>query len=233
MDEVIIEKQEYLLFDKYKLNTNRNITRYEYISNVPLKVSKREPDMRVCKCGAHLITLAYRKEVICMGLLDAIFGNNQPPKINSILPTAAKNEIRAGRLPILNTDSLFLKRGEKIHYIDKAINLEIKVVKQYRHVGHSTPGLLKGNRWNVGVAKPIEHGELVQHRGILYVTNQRIVFQASEKGFDKTYRYLTAVTPYVDACELQFGSKTYNMYVDDGNLLYEVLQLVQQRRQIP
>lgn len=59
MDEVIIEKQEYLLFDKYKLNTNRNITRYEYISNVPLKVSKREPDMRVCKCGAHLITLAF------------------------------------------------------------------------------------------------------------------------------------------------------------------------------
>ena len=47
------------------------------------------------------------------------------------------------------------------------------------------------------------------------------------------YRYLTAVTPYVDACELQFGSKTYNMYVDDGNLLYEVLQLVKQRRQIP
>ena len=140
-----------------------------------------------------------------MGLLDAIFGNNQPPKINSILPTAAKNEIRAGRLPILNTDSLFLKRGEKIHYIDKAINLEIKVVKQYRHVGHSTPGLLKGNRWNVGVAKPIEHGELVQHREILYV----------------------------DACGLQFGSKTYNMYVDDGNLLYKVLQLVKQRRQIP
>lgn len=102
-----------------------------------------------------------------MGLLNAIFGNNQPPKINSILPIAAKNEIRAGRLPILNTDSLFLKRGEKIHYIDKAINLEIKTVKQYRHVGHSTPGLLKGNRWNVGVAKPIEHSELVQHRGIL------------------------------------------------------------------
>lgn len=82
-----------------------------------------------------------------MGLLDAIFGNNQPPKINSILPIAAKNEIRAGRLPILNTDSLFLKRGEKIHYIDKAINLEIKVVKQYRHVGHSTPGLLKETKY--------------------------------------------------------------------------------------
>jgi len=160
------------------------------------------------------------EEVIYMGFFDLIFGNkNQIPTIVSILPLAAKQEIEAGRLPILNTDKLFLKRGEKIHYIEKAINLEIKTVKQYRHVGHSTPGLLQGNRWNVGVAKPIEHSELVPHRGILYVTNQRIVFQASEWGFDKTYKYLTAVTPYVDACEIQFGNKSYNIIVPDGNLL--------------
>lgn len=169
-----------------------------------------------------------------MGLLDAIFGNkNKIPQINSILPVAAKQEIEAGRLPILNTDKLFLKRGERIHYVDKAINLEIKTNKVYRHVGHSGPGILKGNRYNVGVAKPIETQEMVQHRGILYVTNQRIVFQASEWGFDKTYKYLTAIEPYVDACELQFGNKSYNIIVADGNLLNQVIQLVQQRRQIP
>ena len=61
------------------------------------------PAMRHIK---HEITIEYRKEVICKGLLDAIFGNNQPSKINSILRTAAKNEICVGRLPILNTDSL-------------------------------------------------------------------------------------------------------------------------------
>ena len=84
-----------------------------------------------------------------MGFFDGLFGmKNKIPKIISILPLAAKQEIQAGRLPVLNTDKLFLKQGEKIHYIDKAINLEIKTVKQYRHVGHSTPGLLKGNRWN-------------------------------------------------------------------------------------
>ena len=168
-----------------------------------------------------------------MGLLDAILGKNQIPQINSILPLAAKQEIEAGRLPILNTDKLFLKRGEKIHFIDKAINLEIKTNKVYRHVGHSGPGILKGNRYNVGVAKPIETQEMVQHRGILYVTNQRIVFQASEWGFDKTYKYLTAIEPYVDACELQFGNKSYNIIVADGNLLNQVIQLIQQRRQIP
>lgn len=43
----------------------------------------------------------------------------------------------------------------------------------------------------------------------------------------------TAVTPYVDACEIQFGNKSYNIIVADGNLLNRVLQLIKQRRQIP
>lgn len=64
------------------------------------------------------------------------------------------------------------------------------------------------------------------------MTNQRIVFQASEWGFDKSYRYLTAINPYTDACELQFGNKTYNMIVADGNLLYQTLQLIKKRRAI-
>lgn len=60
-----------------------------------------------------------------MGLFDALFGNrNQIPTVTTILPDAARQEIIAGRLPILNTDKLFLKRGEKIHFIDKAVNLE-------------------------------------------------------------------------------------------------------------
>ena len=144
-----------------------------------------------------------------------------------------KREQESGRLPILNTDQLFLKRGEKIHFIDKAVNLEEKTVKQYRHYGHSSPGLFKGTRWSSGQGKTIEHTELVQHRGILYITNQRIVFQAKEWGFDKTYRYLTAITPYSNACEMQFGNKSYCLVVADGNVLYQVLQLIKQRRQIP
>ena len=165
-----------------------------------------------------------------MGFLDTILGKNKVPTVTSILPVAAKQEIQAGRLPILNTDSIFLKKGEKIHYIDKAINLEIKTTKTYAHIGRSSPGLLEGNRWNAGMAKPIENQELVQHRGILYITNQRIIFQASEGGYDKSYKYFTAINPYSDGCELQFGNKTYNMIVADGFLLNQVLQLIKQRR---
>lgn len=168
------------------------------------------------------------------GTFDALFGNrNQIPTVTTILPDAASQEIIAGRLPILNTDKLFLKRGEKIHFIDKAINMEQKTVKEFRHVGGSTPGLFEGTRWSSGRGRTVEHTELVQHRGILYITNQRIVFQATEWGFDKTYRYLTAITPYSNACEMQFGNKSYCMVVADGSVVNQVLQLIKQRRQIP
>ena len=167
-----------------------------------------------------------------MGFLDNLFGNkNQIPIVTSILPVVAKNEIEAGRLPILNTDKIFLKKGEKIHFIDKAVNLEEKVVKEYHRIGHSTPGLFKGTRWSTGRGKTIERTELVQHRGILYITNQRVIFQAKDWGFDKMYRYLTAITPYTNACEMQFGNKTFCMIVADGNVVYQTLQLVKQRRQ--
>lgn len=108
--------------------------------------------------------------------------------------------------------------------------MEQKTVKEFRHVGGSTPGLFEGTRWSSGRGRTVEHTELVQHRGILYITNQRIVFQATEWGFDKTYRYLTAITPYSNACELQFGNKSYCMVVANGNITNQVLQLIKQRR---
>ena len=99
-----------------------------------------------------------------MGFFDALLGNrNQVPVVTTILPDAARQEIIAGRLPILNTDTLFLKRGEKIHFIDKAINLEQKTVKEYRHSGASAPGLFKGTRWNTGRGRTVEHTEPVSY----------------------------------------------------------------------
>lgn len=59
MSKVAIEKREYLLFDKYELNTDKVITRYECNSSVPLRVSKRTADMRMCNCGGELVPLAY------------------------------------------------------------------------------------------------------------------------------------------------------------------------------
>ncbi len=167
-----------------------------------------------------------------MGFFDALFGNKQLPTVTSILPAAAKQEIMAGRLPILNPDTLFPRKGEKIHFIDKAMNMDVKTTKTYQHVGFSTPGLFKGNRVNFGRGKPIEHQENVYHAGILYITNQRIIFQAKANGFDKDFKYLTAFVPYSNGIELQFGNKSYTLLVSDGEVVNQALQLIKQRRSI-
>ena len=156
-----------------------------------------------------------------------LFGPTQQMQIaDSILPDVAKNEIMASRLPQLNTEKIFLKNGEICSYIDKAI-LNIHVKKKItKHVGHSSPGLFKGTRINTGIAKPIEYEETKQQKGILYITNKRIIFQASQNAFEKQHRYLTSIEPFSNAVVLQYGDKTYELIVPDGSLVNHILKLV-------
>lgn len=166
-----------------------------------------------------------------MGLLDFFFGNNTPT-VTSILPVAARQEILCDRLPRLNTDSIFLKRGEYCVYIDKAILMVDKIKRVHKHHGTSTPGLFEGNRHNWGTGYTKEYTETQQFKAILYITNQRVILQCKDHGFDKQYRYLSAIKPYSNGIELQYGNKTYSIIVPEGEIPYRAIQLIQQRRSI-
>ncbi|MEG2259903.1 MAG: hypothetical protein RSB78_06890, partial [Oscillospiraceae bacterium] len=87
-----------------------------------------------------------------MGFLDLFRQQPTLPIVSSILPDVAKQEIMRGRLPILNTDKIFVKSDEQCHYIDKAIYEKKTVKKRYvrRNAGYSVPGLFKGTRINMG-----------------------------------------------------------------------------------
>lgn len=168
-----------------------------------------------------------------MGFFSWLFSLSNPPelpKVTTILPDAAQKEIESGRLPILRTDTIFTQKGEKIHFIDKAILLKDKTKRTYRsrNYGGSGPGLLSGNRahWGASYAEPIEEVITEQFKGILYVTNKRVIFVNKDAGFDKPYRSLSAVTPYSNGIELQYGSTTYSLLVPDGDLLNKVFKLV-------
>ena len=167
-----------------------------------------------------------------MGLLDWLFKQPQPqiPTVPSILPDIAKNEIKQGRLPHINVDVLFVKRGEICHYADRAILIvdkKKKVVHSINH-GFSTPGLFKGNRhhWGGGISTVDEQKEIEHYKGMLYVTNKRIIFSSKDIGFDKQYRYLSSVKPYSNAIELQYGSTIYSIFVPDGSIVYTVIQML-------
>lgn len=159
-----------------------------------------------------------------MGLLNIL--SQQDTIKESILPVAAKNEIANGRLPILNTTNIFLKSGEVCHYIDKAILTIQKEKKIYHRVGRSQKGLFGEYRSNYGVGVPIEYSEPYQYKGILYITNKRVVFQASENSFDKPHSKLSSIAPFKNAVVLQYGDKNYQLIVEDGDVVNEVLKLV-------
>ena len=125
-----------------------------------------------------------------MGFLDLFKPHSSTSvTVSSILPDIARQEILKGRLPVLNTDKLFLKSGEQCHYIDKAIYEKKKVQKRYvrRGNGYSVPGLFKGTRaktWG-GHTDVVDNVQYETLRGVLYITNKRIIFVGESEGFDK------------------------------------------------
>lgn len=166
-----------------------------------------------------------------MGLLD-LFKQSRTPMVTTILPDIAKQEIMKGRLPVLRTDKIFLRRNENCHYIDKAIYEKKVTEKRYirRNHGYSTPGLFKGTRIQHGRAHTdvVDQIHYETYRGILYLTNQRIIFVGSQAGFDKSICDLVATTPYSNCIELQFSRETCRLFIPDGNILNQALHLIKQ-----
>ena len=140
-----------------------------------------------------------------MGFLD-IFRSPKTPMVTTILPDAARQEILNGRLPILRTDKIFLKSNETCHYIDKAIYEKKVTKKRYvrRNTGYSAPGLFKGTRINMGGGHTdvVDNVQYETYRGIIYLTNRRIIFVGDQNGFDKRIDDLVATTPYSNCIEL-------------------------------
>jgi hypothetical protein len=165
-----------------------------------------------------------------MGFLDLFRRRPSVPVIASILPDVAKQEIMRGRLPILNTNKVFLKPGETCHYIDKAVYEKKTVRKRYvrKNTGYSTRGFFKGTRINFGGGNTdvVDNVQYETINGILYITNKRILFVAPQNGFDKKVDDLVAISPYGNCVELQFSKETYKIFVSDGNVPHAALTLI-------
>lgn len=165
-----------------------------------------------------------------MGFLDIFKPQPTTPTVPSILPDVARQQIYRGQLPILQPGNLFLKNGETCHFADRAI-YEKRIVNKKRvrkGTGYSMPGLFKGTRVHMGGGNTVTEDDVKYEtiKGILYVTNKRIIFVGGSDGFDKKTDDLVAVTPYANCIELQFSKETLKLFVPDGNLPHTVLRLI-------
>lgn len=165
-----------------------------------------------------------------MGFFDMRKPQTTTPTVPSILPEVARQQLYSGRLPVLQPNNLFLKNGEVCHYADRAI-YEKRIVNKKRvrkGTGYSMPGLFKGTRVHMGGGNTVTEDDIRYEtiKGILYVTNKRVIFVGGSDGFDKKTDDLVAVTPYANCIELQFSKETLKLFVPDGNLPHTVLKLI-------
>lgn len=165
-----------------------------------------------------------------MGFLDLFNSQSPTPRIHSVLPAIAKQQILRGQLPILQPNNLFLKQDEICHYADRAI-YEKRIVNKRRvrkNNSYSVPGLFKGHRIHLGGGNTQYVNDVcyTKVKGFLYITTRRIIFVGGHDGFDRKLDELVAITPYANCIELQFDDETLRLFVPDGNLSHMVLRLI-------
>lgn len=168
-----------------------------------------------------------------MGLLSNLFGggNQADDNIPAFMPAGAIDQIRRGVLPTMNTNQLMLTNGEVCHFSERAIRVTEKKSKHYEGGSHGVSvRIAKGVTYRTGRHKgvPVEDITYVKTKGLLYITNKRIVFVSDEQAFEKKFKTLTACVPYSNAIKLQFGNTTITLMVPDGNVANMVISLISQ-----
>lgn len=130
-----------------------------------------------------------------MGCFSDLFTTPQSggaDNIPAIMPVGAIDQINRSILPILNTDKIMLTIGEECHFAERCILLTEKVSKHYegRHNGYSIK-LTKNVTYRIGKScgKPVEDVTQEKTKGLVYITDKRIIFVADKNAFDKKYQH--------------------------------------------
>lgn len=168
-----------------------------------------------------------------MGIISDLIDNTNhyDETIPAFMPSGAIDQINRGVLPVMNTNKLILGKGEVCHFSERAIRV---TEKKSRHYEGGSQGvsirIAKGVTYRTGRHRgtPVDEITYVKTKGLLYITNKRIVFVSDEQAFEKKYKSLTACIPYTNAIKLQFGNAIITLMVPDGNVVNNVISMIHQ-----
>ena len=151
------------------------------------------------------------------------------PQLKSLVPQRITNEIIAGQLPKFNPSTIMLAQNEVCHFMDNAALVLKKTEKSYKSYSRGNCyRVAKGVKFHfsAGNVKPIVQEWNEYKEGVIFITNKRIIFVASDNGFEKKLQNLTAVIPYSDAVSLQFRSQIITIMVPQAQLIVMVLKMI-------
>lgn len=125
----------------------------------------------------------------------------------------AIDQINRGILTTMKNNKIILTKVKCV------ILLKEKVSKRYEGCSNGFGiKLSKHVTYRMGQNRGKSVEEITQEKikGLIYVTNKRIIFMADKDAFDKKYSTLTGCTPYSNAIKLQFRTRTLTLMVSDG-----------------
>ncbi len=169
-----------------------------------------------------------------MEFLKKIFFNGQPEnklkeKIPAIMPEGAILQINNGFIPNIKTSRILLASNEKCCFVERAILLNEKIKK---HTEGRTRGvsfrICKGLTYRIGkyAGNPVETKIMERTKGLIYITNKRIIFVSEENSFEKKYNSLTASTIFNEGINLQFNNKSYKFLMPNSFVLNKVICMI-------
>jgi hypothetical protein len=169
-----------------------------------------------------------------MGFLSKLFGLNNKqvpmiPKMTTIMPAIAVNEIRAGRLPQLNTNTIILGKNELCRFVDQASLIMDRTSTHYegRSSGVSFR-IIRGVYYRIGQSRgtPVKTKTQEYENGVLYITDRRVIFVAQSNGFEIALKDITAIVNYTDAIGLQVGGRSYNILLPQSDIAAQTIRIL-------
>ncbi len=131
------------------------------------------------------------------------------------------------KLPVVPPQGLVLHNGEICHYQGQAYAEKVKdrIAGYTSDYSGGSVRIAKGMSIRTGGSTRRAVRETVSERnyGILYITNERVVFLSEKNAFEKPFSLLTAFNPSVGGVVFQFGNTAYPLMTDDSNRIRDIV----------
>ncbi len=148
----------------------------------------------------------------------------------SLMTKESISMIDEGRLPNIAISNLNLSKDEICHYADIGYTFKDKIITT-GYTGKSSGvslRLMKGLTYRTGGSggKAIRETQRTTYKGVIYITNKRVIYSSTNECFDKTFDKITSVIEAKDGIILQIGSSSYSIILNTHSEFIKVFNMV-------
>ena len=164
-------------------------------------------------------------------IFKVLFSSDSSSSINkSYMSREDINKINNGELPNIAVYGLNLQNGEYCCYADYAQTFKDKIIT----TGYTKKGagvsirVMKGLSYHTGGGgtQAIRETQRTTYNGLLYITNQRVIYTSQNNSFDKPFNKITSIMEAKDGLLIQIGSETYSIITKSHSLFMKVFNMV-------